>query len=172
MDKNATKALRMILDNEFMTLSTCDSSMPWAAPMYYATDQLLNIYFVTSNRSRHAQHIASNPNVAIAIFDSSLRPEEQDGVQIYGLARQVSLRELAGVISIYYKRRFPNSAERSLHDLRPGMFSGIASKRFYCVQPLEIYTLDLGWTKGDRRVRVNLPMANVGGAGLEGESMR
>lgn len=157
MDKNTAKALRIILANRYMTLATAgEDSQPWAAPMYYSTDEELNFYFVCSNRARHSRHVSSNGQAAIAVFDSALPPEEQDGVQISGRASLVGILELPHVVANYYRKRFPDPAERSLHNTSPKRFRGIGSLRFYKVVPEHIYTLDLTYTKNDRRVEVRI----------------
>ena len=76
----------IINENHYMTIATTDGRHPWLAPVQFCSDDALNFYFVSLPGSRHARHIAHNPEVGIAIFDSGQKPFTGRGIQVEGLA--------------------------------------------------------------------------------------
>lgn len=64
---------------------------PWIASVYYSFDKDLNLYFLSDPATLHCRQIAQNPQVSVAIADSHQKVTElKKGLQIYGLARQIS----------------------------------------------------------------------------------
>lgn len=157
-DKNLEKTYNIITSNNYLCLSTSAADgKPWSAPLYYAYDSELLFYFFSAKDSLHARHIRDNSLVAFSIFNSSLPPEDADGVQIEATARQVHLLELPHVISTYYRRRFPDEKERSQHEHVPMDFRGISLRRFFRLSPIHVYTLDPNFSQVDQRVEVPIP---------------
>lgn len=79
----------------YLVLSTTDGDEPWVAPLEYLCDDSLNFYFLSTDDSRHAQHIRRHPHVALAIFDTA-QPEYTPelsatlrGIQVSGLAARL-----------------------------------------------------------------------------------
>jgi uncharacterized protein YhbP (UPF0306 family) len=65
---------------------------PWIANLYYVADEEFNLYFLSKGSREHCQQIAKNPEVAVAIADSSqLLHEPQKGIQLYGTAETVGI---------------------------------------------------------------------------------
>ncbi len=80
----------IVTENTYLTISTTDGEQPWCAPVQYVADEDLNLYFVSLPGSRHMTHIASNPHVAVTIFDSQQPPFTSRGVQIEAMAEAYS----------------------------------------------------------------------------------
>lgn len=76
-----------------MALATTGEHI-WIANLYYLVDPDLNLYFLSGTHRDHSQHIKSNPEVAVAIADSS-QPfaPGQKGIQLYGSAKRVNVLE-------------------------------------------------------------------------------
>lgn len=73
-----------------MALSTVGDA-PWASTVFFVADEELNLYFVSDPSSNHSTHIAKNPEVAVAIFDSHQNVSDQKvGVQMKGRAVQLT----------------------------------------------------------------------------------
>jgi uncharacterized protein YhbP (UPF0306 family) len=154
---NAEKARRIISQNNYMTLATSDKNgTPWSAPLYYAFDDKYNFFFISANDALHINHININAHVAISIFDSHAPVGEGDGVQIEALATSASLLELPHILSVYFRRRFPDEMERIKHHHLPTEYMGKNLFWFFKVTPTKVYTLDLTVTKVDKRIEVNL----------------
>ena len=47
-----------------MSLATVHENMPWVCEVHFSYDDDLNLYFGSSSKTRHAQEILANPNVA------------------------------------------------------------------------------------------------------------
>ena len=76
-----------------MTIATFDTK-PWVATVFYVVDENLNLYFLTSPKTEHAQHIAKNGMIACNIVDSHQQVINQKrGLQIEGTAEKVSVFE-------------------------------------------------------------------------------
>jgi len=64
---------------------------PWAACVYYVTDNDLNFYFVSPPTSEHAQALEKNSQVACTIYNSGQNVEDKKiGVQLWGNSEKVS----------------------------------------------------------------------------------
>lgn len=80
----------------YLTLSTCDGGEPWAAPIEFLCDDQLSFFFLSTDDSLHARHIARNPQVALALFETEQPEYSPDltadlrGVQIRGSASRLS----------------------------------------------------------------------------------
>jgi len=156
-ESNNEKARRIIADNIYLTLATCDlRNKPWAAPLYYAYDSDYNFYFVSAKDSLHATHIAENPAVGIAIYNSSIPAGQCDGVQIDGMAHVAGVTDLPKALGVYFNRRYRDSKERSLHMHSVTDFWGIALMRIFVARVVKAYTLDSTIKDVDKRIEVRL----------------
>ena len=76
-----------------MTLGTCQSDVPWAATVFYASDGL-RLYFFSAPDSRHCQNLAANARVAVTIQEDYRDWRKIKGIQLEGrVARVDSLIE-------------------------------------------------------------------------------
>jgi hypothetical protein len=71
---------RTIIDeNLYMTLATADESgLPWASPVYYASEEYSAFYWVSAPEATHSRNLAVRPQASIVIFDSHT-PINADG---------------------------------------------------------------------------------------------
>jgi general stress protein 26 len=68
-----SRAAAVIEANKYMTLATVDGDgRPWASPVYFTPDGHTEFYWVSSPEAEHSRNIATNPDVTIVIFDSSV----------------------------------------------------------------------------------------------------
>lgn len=63
---------RSIIDsNRYMTLGTADASgLPWVSPVWYASREYCEFFWVSSPEARHSRNLAARSQLAIVIFDS------------------------------------------------------------------------------------------------------
>jgi uncharacterized protein YhbP (UPF0306 family) len=74
---------------KLMTVAT-SGDHPWIATVYYGFDTDLNLYFISDETTVHAKHILENANVAVAIADTTQKPEDKKkGIQLYGKAFRI-----------------------------------------------------------------------------------
>jgi hypothetical protein len=73
-----------------MTLATADADgVPWASPVWYATEDGHDFYWVSDPQARHSRNIAARPEIAIVIFDSTVTPGEAAAVYLAARAEPV-----------------------------------------------------------------------------------
>jgi nitroimidazol reductase NimA-like FMN-containing flavoprotein (pyridoxamine 5'-phosphate oxidase superfamily) len=66
-----TLARSIIDSNRYMTLGTVDASgLPWVSPVWYASAEYREFFWVSSPDARHSRNLACRPQLAIVIFDS------------------------------------------------------------------------------------------------------
>lgn len=134
----------IIKKNIYLTLATANNNSPWASPVYYCVDKKYNFYFLSSNKSRHAQNTNDNPLVAAAIFDSHQKEGTGNGVQMSAKVEEVSPEELNKVLAIY---------RTSFMQINKKLLSGDSEFRIYRLIPIKVYVLH---PEKDIRVEVKL----------------
>jgi len=128
-----------------MTLATVDAAgAPHAAAVFFAADDALNLYFLSSPNSRHSVNLARQPLVAATIQSDNQAWQTIQGAQVEGTARMVEgPAELVRAVQIY-ARRF--EFLRGLLDGEsdgPAVLRGpLASSRFFILQPAWIRLID------------------------------
>ncbi len=97
-----------LLDTSTMTLSTTGlTGTPHAAPLYFAADQTLNLYFFSDTHSQHMQDIHTNPQAAIAIHSTSQGWKNIYGLQSRGQVVQVKPGPFWNAGWVLYHTKFP-----------------------------------------------------------------
>jgi predicted pyridoxine 5'-phosphate oxidase superfamily flavin-nucleotide-binding protein len=81
---------REIIDaNRYMTIATADAhGNPWASPVWFAHADYREFLWVSRPSAQHSRNLAERPEVAIAVFDSSVVPGEAVAVYLSGLASE------------------------------------------------------------------------------------
>ena len=151
------RAKELILGSNYLTLATSDANDTWVAPLGYACDENFIFYFISEHQSRHALHIAANPNVAFAIYDSTLLPQDANGLQVSAHAGVVATEEIPHAISVVYHKfgrdllefRFPNWQD-------PTSYLDLSKFRIYKLTPTHFYMLDPEIEKSDKRIEIKL----------------
>jgi hypothetical protein len=102
-DLTLTAAAKAIVDaNQYMTLATADKDgRPWASPVWFATVDYREFFWVSSPEARHSRNIAIRPEVAIVIFDSTQSPGTGQGVYVAAAAAPVADAEIDRGIAIF-----------------------------------------------------------------------
>ena len=102
------KAVRDLLRaHSTLTLATVSpEGDPAAADLYFVSDDLLNLYFLSEHGARHAQNIAHNPRVAATVHAQAWDWQAIQGVQLEGLCRPVSSPAGRAAALARYGRKF------------------------------------------------------------------
>jgi hypothetical protein len=99
---------RAIIDaNNYMTLGTADESgLPWASPVWYAPEAHREFFWVSSPEARHSRNLATRPELAIVIFDSTapIGTGGEHAVYMSAMADQPVGEELDRGIEIFSHR--------------------------------------------------------------------
>lgn len=134
-DATRATALRYLAAHHVATIAT---SEPWAAAVFYVNDAF-TLYFLSSPRSRHAQHLAREPRVAATVHEDYAEWRAIKGVQMDGTVREVEDSRIAAIRALY-AAKFP-----LITDDAPGsraIGEALARIRWYELQPTAVYFID------------------------------
>ena len=142
---------RAILDgSSFMTMATADADgVPWATPVWFATEDYRSLYWVSAPDTRHSQNLAVRPEISVVVYDSTQRPGNVMAVYMSGTAGLAAdVAEGIGVFSRVAVREGigPWGIER---------VTGDARLRLYRAAVAEHYILDPDATI-DTRLQITL----------------
>lgn len=155
MRELAKRVRNVIRDNRYLTMATSDGTSVWIAPLAYMVEPNYTFVYYSSKQALHSQHIAKNPVVACSIYNSSLSSDDVDGIQFAAKVSQVPNSELPTIVPRYFTQSFPLEMIRKRW-LRPiDNFRGAKIQRFYRIEPLNMFTIDLE-SAVDKRVEVDL----------------
>ena len=136
MDQKIKKEIVKYLKSQrLMTLATC-ADKPWVATVYFAVDNDLNLYFVSSPKSKHCQDIEKNQKVGVNIADShTSNSAKKVGVQAQGITTQVKGWERTKVLLKMWHKAAPGMEE--VVNVK-NMKDKVISSRVYKVTPVYI----------------------------------
>ena len=133
-----------------MTLATSASDIPWAATVFYASEEM-RLYFFSAPDSRHCQNLSANPRVAVTIQEDYKDWREIKGIQLEGQVALVDGVFEKGKAMIIYARKYPD-VMKLFTDPDSGIFHKAFLKvKFYCVVPERIYYIDNAQGFGKRQ---------------------
>ncbi len=92
-------------DHQVATLATHSNEDPWAAAVFYVNAGY-TLYFLSSPTSRHCLNLAENPRVAVTIQEDYADWLEIKGIQIEGVASEISGEEERTARRLY-GQKFP-----------------------------------------------------------------
>jgi uncharacterized protein YhbP (UPF0306 family) len=133
-----------------MTLATCAGDVPWAATVFYASDDL-QLYFFSSPEARHSLNFSINPRVAVTVQEDYKDWRAIKGIQIEGQVVLVDgVIEKAKAMAIY-ARKYADVI-RVFTDPASGMFHQAFLKvKFYRVVPGKVFFIDNAQGFGKRQ---------------------
>lgn len=83
-------------------LGTVDAAgHPWVSPVWFASEDYRNFHWVSSSDSKHSRNLARRPDIAIAIFDSSVPVGSAQAVYMKGLARELTGDDLEAALEVF-----------------------------------------------------------------------
>jgi hypothetical protein len=147
------RALKIISNNRYLVLATCDSDGPWAAPLAFVWLPDGGFTFYSAMQARHV--CPRGTVVAGAIFDSTASSDEADGVQFSASMDEVPVSELVDVMDAYFEGSFPDPDVRARWVRDPADFQGDAPQRFYRLTVHATYVYDEESPRIDQRVEAN-----------------
>jgi nitroimidazol reductase NimA-like FMN-containing flavoprotein (pyridoxamine 5'-phosphate oxidase superfamily) len=124
----------IIATNRYMTLATADADgVPWASPVWFATEDERIFYWVSDPNARHSRNIVKRPEIALVIFDSTVAPGDARAVYVAARAEQVAPDEIPVFERV--------SAAQGLKVWTEADVSPPAKHRLYRATATERYTL-------------------------------
>jgi uncharacterized protein YhbP (UPF0306 family) len=103
MPSELADVARSVIDaNRYMALGTADEAgHPWVSPVWFASEDYRNFHWLSSPDAKHSRNLAARPEVAIAIFDSSVPVGGAQAVYMKGLAMELTGAELEQGLEVY-----------------------------------------------------------------------
>ena len=147
-DATPADAARRVIDgNSYLTLATADAAgRPWATPVWFAQRDLREFVWVSRTETRHSANIAGRPEVALAVFDSTIPVGSAIAVYVEAAAAPVPDPELADALGVFNAR----SVARGLRPWSESDVTGAAPHRLYLARASHVWVLD----ENERRVVV------------------
>ncbi|MGH7810261.1 MAG: pyridoxamine 5'-phosphate oxidase family protein [Candidatus Binatia bacterium] len=135
------QVLDYLRNHNTMTLATCAGDAPWAATVFFASDEL-RLYFFSAPESRHAHNLALNSKVAVTIQEDYRDWRAIKGIQLEGRVYPVDgVMEKAKAMAVY-AGKYP-AVIKLFTDPASGVFHKAFLKvRFYCVAPEKVFFID------------------------------
>ncbi len=118
----------------------------WAAAVFYVNDGSV-LYFLSSPTSRHCQNLAKNPRVALTIQEDYCDWPDIKGVQLEGVATEISGKEEEHARRLY-GAKFPLVG--LLGKAPAAIVKALAKVRWYKVVPHQLYFIDNALGLGHR----------------------
>ncbi len=86
----------------YLVLGTADNSgRPWTSPVYFATLDCREFFWVSAPDARHSRNIETRPEVSIVVFDSTVPLGEGGGVYMTAVAEQLPAAGMERGIGIF-----------------------------------------------------------------------
>ena len=123
-----TDLARAIIDaNTYMVLGTAAADgTPWATPVYFATDDYRDFYWISAPDTTHSRNIADRPQLGIVVFDSTVRPGTGQGVYMSATAEQLAGADVDQALTIY-----PGPVDRGARRIVPEELAAPGPYRLY-----------------------------------------
>jgi len=133
-----------------MTLATCAGDVPWAATVFFASDDL-RLYFFSAPESRHCQNLTGNQRVAVAIQEDYKDWREIKGIQLEGSVALVDgVVEKAKAMAIY-AIKYPDVIKLFTNPDSGVFYKAFLKVKFYCVTPDKVFFIDNAQGFGKRQ---------------------
>ncbi len=135
----AAHAKDLLARNRYAVIASADADgTPWATPVWFAADGLDRILWVSWPGSRHSRLIASRPEVAVTVFDTSAAPNEGEAFYATATAVECPDGDLDARLAVYNRR----SLAQGLEEFSRATLTGDARLRLYVATIREAWVLD------------------------------
>jgi pyridoxine/pyridoxamine 5'-phosphate oxidase len=132
-----------------MTLATADrNGRPWVSPVWFASVDHCEFFWVSSPDARHSRNIAARPDIAIVVFDSNQEPGAGQAVYLSAIAERVPETDLDRAIAIYSDLSERQGLPAWIRDdvvppARHGLYRAAATEHFVLTDTDERFLIDL-----------------------------
>ena len=135
--------------SSYMTLATADADgRPWASPVWFATLDYRDFFWVSHPDARHSENIAARPEIAIVVFDSHVTPGQGQAVYMSAVATELHGVEAERGLEVFSAR----SVAAGLPAWTLEQISPAARHRLYRASATDHFVLN----ERDERVPVQL----------------
>jgi Pyridoxamine 5'-phosphate oxidase len=145
----ASIAREIIDSNSYMTLGTADASgLPWVSPVWFATPNYREFFWVSDPQRRHSRNLAERPELSIVIFDSQAPIYSGQAVYMSAVADRPDDSDLDRGLEVFSDRSEAQGERRWTR----AEVQGSAALRLYRATASEQFVLG----EGDERIPVSL----------------
>jgi len=149
---------QLLKEQHYCVLSTCDRAcLPWATPMFYAYDELWQLYWISARSSYHSRLLVDNPYATAVIYNSPDMGGAVNALYLTGFVAECTEHELEDVLEIYLRR-----AEAAV-SRNPIDYLHTNPSRMYRLESSRAFTLgEAEWDGNplvDRRIEIPVPKA-------------
>lgn len=103
---------KFIKDRFIMVVGVSDHTTPSLFTAFYVTDDAHTLYYKSRTQSNHSRIVATNPTVAVVIYDHQSSYSKKAGIQATGVVERVQgLSEMGRAVELY-SRAFKGSGEK------------------------------------------------------------
>jgi len=149
------RVLDYLRDHRVVTLATGAGGEIWASAVFYVNDGF-KLFFLSSPTSRHSLNLARDPRIAATIQEDYADWLEIKGVQLEGIASEISGAEELSARRLYGEK-FPIVGK--LAQAPEAIVKALAKVRWYRLVPQRLYFIDNAAGFGQRvEVDTNLPL--------------
>jgi uncharacterized protein YhbP (UPF0306 family) len=135
------QVLNYLETHNTMTLATSAADRPWAATVFFASEEL-RLYFFSAPESRHCQNLAENPRVAVTIQEDYRDWRKIKGIQLEGQVRVVDSIIEKGKAMAVYARKYPEVIKVFTNPASGHLYKAFLKVKFYCVTPEKVFYID------------------------------
>jgi uncharacterized protein YhbP (UPF0306 family) len=136
-----SQVLDYLQSHNTMTLATCAADVPWAATVFYASDDL-ELYFFSSPDSRHCQNLSINPRVAVTIQEDYKDWRAIKGIQLEGKVMLVEgVLEKTKAMAVY-ARKYADVIKLFTDPGSGTFYRAFLKVKFYRVVPEKLFYID------------------------------
>jgi uncharacterized protein YhbP (UPF0306 family) len=124
--------------NRYMTLATADAAgVPWVSPVWFAFDAA-ELFWISYTHRRHSRNIAERPEIAVVVFDSTVKAFEAKAVYMSATAALLEDHDRLRALAVYTRRE----AEQGLGLLTLADLEADGGLRLYRARVTERWILD------------------------------
>ena len=122
----------IVAANRYMVLATADASgRPWSTPVWFATEDHRDFFWVSKPGARHSRNIAERPEIGIVIFDSTVTPGDARALYMEATAEQVAAEEIGVFARVSVAQGLPAwTAEDVTEPARHRLYRATATAHF------------------------------------------
>lgn len=122
---------------KLMQLATSVDNQPWVCSVWFAADEDLNIYWISSTTRRHSDEAIKNPKVAAAIVLPHTPKDSARGLQLQGKAELLTKQEDIDKAAFLFTGRIFTEEK-----IKEFMASEKYPHRFYKIKPSQFVLFD------------------------------
>jgi nitroimidazol reductase NimA-like FMN-containing flavoprotein (pyridoxamine 5'-phosphate oxidase superfamily) len=84
-------AREILAAGSYVVLATADGDgVPWSSPVWFATEDNRELYWVSHPEAHHSRNIAVRPQIALVVFDSTVAAGHGQAVYMTATAEQLT----------------------------------------------------------------------------------